>query len=130
MNREMTDLARGLKCGGLGKNGESVTPAEPTHACDPTACAARGVSPPNRYAKATPLMPPPVWNNMSRREMNRCLLLPLHSGCEFMDALFLDDIQSLVNVKELVAVQDDMRQLGQRGQSGWLGLFQELQALL
>src|SRR5271166_6201553 len=107
MNSEMTDLARALKCGGFGKNGESVTPAEPTQACCPVAAGpASKRSWPSRYASAIPPIPSPTLYRRSRREMKRCWLVPVQS-CFFMAVL--------VDINEFVGVQYDMGEFRQRG---------------
>src|SRR2546421_149109 len=100
MNSEITVLARGLKCGLRGAADEFCGPD--TQAWSATVGAARRPSVPSRFASARPLIPPPAWNNMLRREM----------------VLNCDMRASLIDVQKLVQVDDDVAEIRQRIQSG------------
>src|SRR5947209_1649607 len=71
MNNEITALARGLKCGGLGKRGDPAPGAELVQAPgDGVASAASKRSWLNKSIRARPPIPMPASIQNLRREMN------------------------------------------------------------
>src|SRR3954470_1744781 len=91
MNSEMTFLARGLKCGGLGENGDTTpgTFSQPD--------AARSPSWLSRYARARPPIPSPVRNRNSLREGGRTV----------------ERRGSLLDIDELVQIDHHVAKVGE-----------------
>src|SRR5216117_3069512 len=69
MNREITAVARGLKCGALAAFGLKPI-GLPPHAADSTIASASNRSWFSKYASASPLTPPPERNRKSRRDQH------------------------------------------------------------
>jgi hypothetical protein len=92
MKSEITDFARGLKCGCFGMSSESLAPAEPTHeAGADVASAANRPSWLSRSSRASPPIPMPASIQNFRREINSrfrpwSLLLPVMSLIGFSPA--------------------------------------------
>src|SRR5436190_15749610 len=91
MKREMTFLARGLKCGCLGENGDATpgTFSQPDAASSPSWLS--------RYASARPPIPSPVRNRNSLREGGRTL----------------ERGGSLLDIDELVQVEHHVAKVGE-----------------
>src|SRR4051794_25828168 len=67
MNRNITLLAFGAKCGGFGASGLANAPAAPSFASAPRALPPKKPSPESSPARATPVNPAPASQRNSRR---------------------------------------------------------------
>src|SRR5579862_4500754 len=106
MNSEMTDFARGLKCGGFGVSGELAT--GPELAGQPAASRLSCVS---RSIRARPPMPMPASIQNFRREM----YFPPRLRSLGLSLMFMIGA-ALLQIHKLVEIRNHVGEVAERGQ--------------